>query len=633
MKRDRLPRKLAAILYADIVGYSRMASEDEDGTHYSLKAALELVSTSVTDYGGQVVNYSGDAVLAVFDAAVDALSSAAAIQRDFGLQYGDEQGVNAVQFRIGVNLGDIIEDGGDVFGDGVNIAARLESLADPGGICISESVYAVAGNKLPFEYQDMGAQAVKNIAEPIHVYRVKLKPDSVIPLPQKPAKQGEQSKSRRWLSYTIPMAAVLVLIAGSFLWFKPLPEQDAIQDTQTTPASSEKPSIAVLPFTNMSGDPEQGYFSDGMTEDLITDLSKLSGLFVVARNSSFAYKGLSMDLRQVADELGVSYLLEGSVRRQGDQVRINAQLIDGATGGHIWAERFDGTMSDIFELQDGVNQKIVEELAVSLTLQEQEQFNKVETSNPEAYDLLLRGLEQFHLSTRESTLEARKLYKQAIELDPEYARAYANLALTYASDVNFLRSADKEESIRLGLKYAARAIELDNSIPQIYFTRSALYLAQGNHAAAIEAGRRMVEVHPTYADGYGMLAFALCWGGDQPGALEAIRKMHQIDPQVAYLHLALEGRILFFMQRYEEAAALVEESISRNPAYDRTQLLIAAIYAQMGRLEDASWAVEEALLVKPFISLEYERKESNYKRPEDLELYINALRKAGVPET
>ncbi len=631
MAEDRLPRKLVAILHADVAGYSRLSGEDEDTTHRRLKESLTLISTTVDRHNGQVVNYAGDAVLARFDAAVDALACATAIQKVLKDRNSNVPDERKVEFRIGVNLGDVIEDQGDIYGDGVNVAARLERLAEPGGICISEAVHTAVGNKLSVGFADIGEQQVKNIEKPVRVYRVLLAAEAASKAVIQP--RLRKGGSWRWFA-VVSSVIVFVAVAGIVVW------QQSWRSAVAPPAVEgiahslpDKPSIAVLPFTNMSGDPDQEYFADGITEDLTTDLSKLSGLFVVARNSSFTYRGKALDLREVSRELGVRYLLEGSVRRRGEQVRINAQLVDGVTGGHLWAERFDGAMSNIFQLQDDVNQSIVEALAVSLTLTEREQLDRVETVSSAAYDVLLRGLEQFHRSSRETTLEARTLFKQAIELDPNYARAYANVALTHASDVNFLWTDNKEESIRLGLEYAAKAIELDDRIPQIYFTRSALYLAQRKHDAAIEAARRIIEVHPNYADGYGMLAFALCFGGYLPEALEAIRKAKKIDPQFTYLDLALEARTLFLLKRYDEAVGIIEDSVSRNPAYDRTQLLLAAIYAQMGKLEDASWAVEEAMLIKPIISLEYERREAYYKNAEDLEHYISALRKAGVPDT
>jgi adenylate cyclase len=331
--------------------------------------------------------------------------------------------------------------------------------------------------------------------------------------------------------------------------------------------------------------------------------------------------------------LGVKYLLEGSVRREGEQVRINAQLIDGTTGGHIWAERFDGAMADIFSLQDDVNLKIVAALSVSLTVDDRKLLDKVETSNSDAYDLLLRGFELYQRFSLETNAESRVLFERAIMLDPDYARAYANVALTYGSDVNFNWTKNREESIRLGLEYAERAFELDEDIPQVYMTRSVLYLSQRQHDAAIEAARRTIEVHPNYADGQATLAFVLSHAGQLEEALEAILQAKHINPQYSYVYLSVEGRILFLMNRYDDALVVLEESAQRNPVFDRVQLHLAATYAQLGELDNAAWAVEEALLIRPDLSLANERREANFKYSEDLDHYIGALRKAGVPES
>jgi adenylate cyclase len=355
-------------------------------------------------------------------------------------------------------------------------------------------------------------------------------------------------------------------------------------------------------------------------------------LFVVARNSAFAYKGRSVDFRTIADELGVRYLLEGSVRRVGEQIRINAQLIDGSSGGHIWAERFDGTMSDVFALQDHVNRKIVAALEISLTEEDQESLDKVETSSPEAYDVLLRGLEQYQRFTAESGLAARDLFQQATVLDPDYARAYANIALTYTTAVNFYWTADREKSIQLGLEYADKALQLDDSIPQIYLTRSSLYLSQRKYQAAIEAARRTVEVHPNYADGHATLAFISSYTGQFETALEALGRAKQINPQGTGVYLAVEGRILFLLGRYDDALLVLEEAMQRNPAFDRVHLDLAATYAQLGRLDDAAWSVDEALAISPDISLERERRDTLYMRDADIEHYQGALRKAGLPD-
>ena len=399
------------------------------------------------------------------------------------------------------------------------------------------------------------------------------------------------------------------MIAGiaAFGYLSWLTQQQQETSASVTRAAVDKPSIAVLPFNNMSGDPTQEYFADGITEDLTTDLSRISGLFVVARNSAFAYKGRSVDLRTIADELGVRYLLEGSIRRVGEQIRINAQLIDGSSGGHIWAERFDGTMSDVFALQDHVNRKIVAALEISLTDEDQESLDKVETSSPEAYDVLLRGLEQYQLFTAESMIAARELFQQAAVLDPDYARAYSNIALTYTTSVNFYWEADREKAIQLGLEYADKALQLDDSIPQIYLTRSSLYLSQRKHQAAIEAARRTVEVHPNYADGHATLAFISSYTGQFETALEALDRAKQINPQGTGVYLAVEGRVLFLLGRYDDALLVLEEAMQRNPAFDRIHLHLAATYAQLGQLEDAAWSVEEALAISPDISLEKER--------------------------
>jgi adenylate cyclase len=425
---------------------------------------------------------------------------------------------------------------------------------------------------------------------------------------------------------------MVISAAAAYGYLSWLTQQQQQTFASVARVADDKPSIAVLPFNNMSGDPAQEYFADGITEDLTTDLSRISGLFVVARNSAFVYKGQSVDLRTIAEELGVRYLLEGSVRRVGEQIRINAQLIDGSSGGHIWAERFDGTMSDVFALQDHVNRKIVAALEISLTEEDQESLDKVETSSPEAYDVLLRGLEQYQLFTAESMIAARDLFQQATVLDPDYARAYANIALTYTTSVNFYWVADREKAIRLGLEYADKALQLDDSIPQIYLTRSSLYLSQRKHQAATEAARRTVEVHPNYADGHATLAFISSYTGQFETALEALDRAKQINPQGTGIYLAVEGRILFLLGRYDDALLVLEEAMERNPAFDRIHLHLAATYAQLGQLDDAAWSVEEAFAISPDISLEKERRQALYLRESDIEHYVGALRKAGVPE-
>ena len=326
------------------------------------------------------------------------------------------------------------------------------------------------------------------------------------------------------------------------------------------------------------------------------------------------------------------YVLEGSVRRAGDQVRINAQLIDATDGGHVWADRFDGTMADVFALQDEVNRQIVAALEVKLTPADEKRFDLVETRVPEAYDLMLRGVEEYNTFTREAIARSRVLFERALQLDPSYARALANIALTHATDVNFYWTEDRESSIRLGLEFAEKALALDDSIPQIYLTRSILYLSQRQYPAAIEAGRRTIEVHPEYADGQATLAFILSFDGQFEAALAALARARRINPQGTGIYLGIEGRTLFQMGRYEEALARLEEALARNPAFDRLHLSQAAVYAAMGRPGEAAWSVEEALAISPDFSLATERENSLYRRQADLDKYLDALRLAGVPE-
>ena len=621
--------KLAVILHADIAGSTKLVQQDEHLTHERIQDTFRRFGDTITQYHGNVRELRGDALLAEFERASDAVTAALAFQKintDYGAQLND--GIQPTA-RVGIAMGEIVIADNTLTGAGVVLAQRVEQLADPGGVCITGAIHEALPQRLPFNQKNLGEQRVKGFDEPIRIYRVELKSDESIPLPQVHHLPELLLKPRRLI--TAVAAIALVFLGGAVFWLKPWQvSEDSFERMAVT--LPDKPSIAVLPFTNMSGNPEQEYFADGITEDLTTDLSKISGLFVVSRNSSFAYKGKSPDIRQVSKELGVKYVLEGSVRRSGDQIRINAQLIDGATGGHVWAERFDGSMANVFSLQDDVNNKIVTALKVNLTSDDRKRLDKIETSNPDAYDTLLRGLDVYQHFDRESNAQAREIFEQAIVLDANYARAYANVALTHASDVNFNWTNNREESIQLGLENAAKAVDLDASIPQIYLTRSILYLAQRRHDAAIEAGRRTIEVHPNYADGYAALAFVLSFSGQLEEALAAIHQAKHINPQYSYVYLAVEGRILFLLRRYEEAILVLEESAQRNPVFDRVQLNLAATYAQLGELDDAAWAVEEALAIRSDISLADEELDANYKRPEDLNHYIGALRKAGVPE-
>jgi TolB-like protein/class 3 adenylate cyclase len=412
-------RKLAAILSADVEGYSRLMGDDEVATVRTITAYREIMASFIHRHRGRVVDSPGDNLMAEFASVVDAMECAVEIQKELTARNAELPPPRRMQFRIGINLGDVIVEGDRIYGDGVNIAARVQALAEGGGICLSGAAYEHVETKLPLTYEFLGEHAVKNIAKAVRVYRVR--PEAgARPVPQGPLRKGQRS---RWHKVAVSLVAGLLLVAGGVVAWRLY-----MAPTGSTALElPDRPSIAVLPFANLSGDPAQGYFSDGMTEDLITGLSKVSGLFVIARNSIVPYKGKAVRPEQVSRELGVRYVLEGSVRKAGNRVRITAQLIDASSGYHLWAERYDRELKDIFAVQDEVTQKIVRALAVKLTDREQGRLGRAPTGSLEAYDYVLRAWEQVRRTTPEDNAEARRLFARALELDPEYAKAYSGL--------------------------------------------------------------------------------------------------------------------------------------------------------------------------------------------------------------
>ncbi len=413
MAEERAQRRLAAIMAADVVGYSRLIGADETGTRTRFKSHLsDLIEPSVREYRGRIVKMTGDGLLVEFPSVVDATECAIQIQRGMSDRTADEDDAIRIRFRIAVHVGDVIVEDDDIHGDGVNVASRLEGIADPGGICISEDAFRQVGGRLKIGYADLGAQSLKNIERPIRAYRVLF--DDFDPTPDATAPKAGGPK-RRWLPATAALIVVAVAIAGVAWWSDRAPVVER--------ASAEVPSIAVLPFANISGDKRQEYFSDGITEDIITDLSKLSALFVVARDSSFRYKGRVVDIEKVGRELGARYLLEGSVRRAGDQVRINVQLVDARTGGQVWAERYDGKFANTFSLQDKVTHRIIAALSLKLGAKERVVLADHGTNNFEAHDAYLKGQRYFRQYTPEGFALATKQFERAVELDPQYTRA------------------------------------------------------------------------------------------------------------------------------------------------------------------------------------------------------------------
>jgi len=582
---ERLPRKLAAILYADVAGYSRLTGEDEDATHRKLSEYLDVISTIVGRHRGRVMHYAGDAVLAMFEAVVDAIDCAAAIQKDLKTRSEKLPEDRRLEFRIGLNLGDVIEDRGDIYGDGVNIAARLESLAEPGGICISGTVHDAIGNKLAVQYEFMGEQQVKNIERPVRAFRLLA---------------GTAKRTRATASEPVELD---------------LPG---------------KPSIAVLPFTNLSGDPEQEYFSDGIVEDIITDLSKIAGLFVIARNSTFAYKGKRFDVRDVCRELGVRYVLEGGVRKAANRVRITAQLIDGTSGGHVWAERYDRELHDIFAVQDEVTRDIVSALALELTPGEGDREAGRYTENLEAYEHFLRGREQGFQDTAQANTQARAMLEKAIELDPRFSLAFSHLSRNHVIAYSNRWGDTPDESLELAMQLGQRAVELDASNPHAYFAVGAAALWMKQHDVSIAAAEKCLAIAPNFAEGHAILALILVYSGKPREAIASLNKAMRLDPHYRDIYLHFLALAHVQLGEYEQAVAVLKRRLVRKPESDISRMLLAAAYGHLGNFEESRIEWAEVLRINPDYSLEHRRKTLPYKNSADFEHILDGLRKAGL---
>ena len=626
-----MERRLAAILAADVVGFSRLAGEDEEGTITRLRATrIEVFEPRLVRHHGRIVKLMGDGVLVEFASVIDAVPCAVDIQQAINQRAASQAERERILYRIGINVGDVVVEGDDILGDGVNIAARLEGIAAPGGICISGKVYDEVHAKLDFAYDDFGEQQVKNIVEPVRVFAIRIDGgEAGTTAPARPV----QRKSRIWPLVAAATAVILIGV-GLALWLRPWEAgvEPVATPVQVPALPDDRPSLAVLPFDNLSGDPEQEYFVDGMTEDLITDLSQVSGLLVIARNSVFTYKGKAVNVQQVGRELGVKYVLEGSVRRAGNRVRINAQLVSTVDSTHIWAERFDREITDVFALQDAVTRKIVTALAVRLTQGEDERLSRANETTPEAYDMLLRGLTHLRRYTREDLREARHYFEQAIALDPDFARAHADYALVYANELQFGWADDPEATLEEALKHGRQGLMLDPTVREVYFALGTLYLMQRRHEDAIESDQTAIKLDPNYADAYGQMGWILTYAGRPHEALEFIGKGMRLNPRYAFFYRAALAHAYFHLKRYDEAAEALETVVQLNPQFLYGRLYLAATYSQMGRLEDAEWEAAEIVTLEPGFTLAAERGRSQYKNQEDLDLYIEGLRKAGLPE-
>lgn len=588
---ERSPRKLAVILHADVVGSTALVQLDEAIAHERIRDTFHRFSTTIESYNGRPLELRGDALVAEFDRASDAIEASLAFQAEntrYISTLGDEI---RPTLRVGISLGEVVVADNTVTGEGIVLAQRLEQLASGGGVCIQGAVYEAVPGRLPFDYDSLGEPELKGITEPVRAYAVRLKPGETIPPPEVHTMLSvPKSESKRpWI--VLGTIALLVVVGGGLAWFQPWMrgEEPASIEHMAFPLP-DKPSIAVLPFTNMSGNPEHVYFVDGISEDLITDLSKLSGLFVISRNSTFTYRGKSVKVREVAEELGVRYVLEGSVRRVGDQVRINAKLVDAITGGHLWAERYDGAMTDVFALQDRVTRKIVTALAITLTEDEEALRTKMETKSLEAYDAFLEGWMRYQQSTPEDLTKAIEHFKQAIEFDPQYGRAHAALALVYAEGSWKRWLPWTELGVDSPIKWANDHLKraMTHPIPLAHRAAALVYMIEGRYQEGIAAAERAITLDPNDPSGPEAMARIMLFVGKPERSLEYIKVAQRLDPQTNYLFVVAQAQ--FQMGQYQDAVETLRRVTQRNPSGYQPFLYLAACYGHLGLKNEAKSA-------------------------------------------
>lgn len=630
-----MERRLAAILAADVVGYSRMMEVDEAGTLARLKTHLsEVIEPKIAVHLGKIVKTTGDGLLAEFASVVAAVECAVEIQRSMAERNRSEAENQRTRFRIGINIGDVIIEGGDIFGDGVNIAARLEGLADPGGICVHRDVHSQVRNRLPLPFEDMGEVEVKNIARPLRVYRVKL--DGSVT----GAKIAKPSTARLSRSRVYAISAIVVLLTaiaaalGWYQWSSRAPQQTAQQSAPAIP--ERKPSIAVLPFDNMSNDPEQQYFADGLTEDLTTRLSGLSGLFVIARSSVLGYQGKVVKPQDVAHELGVRYLLDGSVRKAGTRVRINANLVEAATARQIWAEQYDRDLTDIFAMQDEVIGHIVSGLEVELTDLEQKHMERVPTENLEAYDYYLRAETEGYYKLDYATF-ARALgyYSKAIELDPRFADAHAGYARV-AAEV-FRMDVDQVMPAPLARKQAyvaaGKALELDPSNARAFTVLAILQQADGRPEDAIKSANRAVSLSPNDAEAKANLGMILSYAGHHADAIAVTEEARRLSPMPSEGLRLLAGIVFFDARQYERAIAELEPVVTEWPTSETPREYLIASYAMHGDVDDARAEISKLPSMGEINLTEFRLLyEDLYTMKADLDHFLKGLTDAGIPK-
>ena len=628
MEDKSFKRKLTSIFSADAVGYSRLMEDDEEATVRTLTSYREVIVTLIKQHNGMVVDSPGDNLLADFVSVVDAVQCAVSVQNEINARNEELPDNRKMQFRIGINLGDVIQEGERIYGDGVNIAARLEGLAEPGGICISKTAFDQIERKLPYGYEFIGNQTVKNISKPVGAYRVVLQPRVTV--------AGEPEKEKgtpvRRMPVLVGIAAVLVLAVAVGVW------QFYVRSPSIEPASvdkmehplPEKPSIAVLAFDNLTGDPSQEYFSDGISEQIITDLSKIGMVFIISRNSSFSYKGKHVKVQQVSEELGVRYVLEGSVRRSGDKVRITAQLIDAIKGQHLWAEDYDRDLKDILEIQDEITMKIVTGLRITLTDGEQARIWAKKLKNPDAYYKLAQWRWQWAKGTKEGLIKCGQLAQEIVDMEPESPVGYSLLGWYHYGLGS--RGISPRENYKKAFKFAQKTLSMDEFDAASHALLGFVYLLMRKYEEAIASGKRSVELQPNGALRHMLLGGTLSYAGRVDEAIVHLKQALRLNPFPAYYYYFHLGRCYIQKGQYEDALAEFKKAVQRAPNADILHIMLAITYILLDREEEARTSAAKALELDPNITVAGILKRSRYKNRADTKRIIDAMQKAGFPE-
>jgi adenylate cyclase len=609
--------------------------DDELATVRTLEVYREMIAEIIRNYSGRVVDSPGDNVLAEFSSVVDAVECAVEIQKDLKAKNEELPEDRRMEFRIGINLGDVIEEGERIYGDGVNVAARIEGLAEGGGICISRNSYEQVKNKLTLGYEYLGEHAVKNISEPVRVYRVLTEPEAAGKV------RGEERarpRHRRWAAIG-GVAIIIVVAVALVIWnyyLRHPPIEPASVERMAFPLP-DKPSIAVLPFDNLSGDPEQDYLPDGITENIISVLSKIPQMFVIARNSTFTYKGQPVKIQEVSEDLGVRYVLEGSVQKSDNRVRITAQLIDATAGHHLWSERYDRNIKDLFDLQDEIAKEIVVALQVELTEGEQARVWHRTTDNLEAWGHAVRGYSLFERYNKADNAKARELFERALEIAPKYAYAWTMLAWTHWVDARFGFTKSRSESFKRSAELAQKAVALDDTQPDVHALLGSIHLFRRQYEEAIAEGEKAIALGPNNSEIHALLAMSVHYAGRFEEAISLFKSAIRLSPYYPSWYLYQLAESYYMTGRYEEALATFKQGLEYSKKRGRKPFLfhvgLSASYIRLGQGEKAQAHAEEVLKINPKFSLEYMQNFNFYKDPADQSLILNSLRKAGIPKT